>query len=170
MHVDLSGPWTVFFKHKLSGKTWQKHIHTYTVVDRGTSWMEIKGITSASAIKTANIFKKEWLCHYPHPHYVTYDNGKNFWGYEIESNPTTVKNPQANFSVEQMHLLMGDVLCMKVFKGDCLEDELDTMLQAMVFAFRSTVSPTIDYSPAQLVFGHDMILGWKVAVDFDQGK
>ena len=59
---------------------------------------------------------------------------------------------------------------MKVFKGDCWEEELDATLEAMEFAFQSTVSLTVDYSPAQLAFGWDMILGWKVAVDFDQVK
>ena len=44
------------------------------------------------------------------------------------------------------------------------------MLQAMAFAFWSTVFPTVDYSPSQLAFGCDIILDWKVAVDFDQVK
>ena len=72
--------------------------------------------------------------------------------------------------MERMNLLMGDVLCMKVFEGDCWEDEVDAMLQAMAFGFWSTVSPTVDYSPAKITFGLDMILGWQLAVDFDQVK
>ena len=56
---------------------------------------------------------------------------------------------------------------MKVFEGDCWEEELDATLQAMAFAFQSTVFPTVDYSPAQLAFGWDTTLGWKVAV-FDR--
>ena len=45
--MDDAGPWMVSFKHKPSDKV--------TAVNRGTSWMDIKGITSASTTKTAHI-------------------------------------------------------------------------------------------------------------------
>ena len=57
------------------------------------------------------------------------------------------------------HLLLGDVLRIKVFEVNCWEEELNAMLYAMAFAFGSTVSPTVDYLLAQLAIEWDMILG-----------
>ena len=68
-----------------------------------------------------------WLCRYPCPKQVIFDNGGESTGrefqelldsYGIKAIPTTVKNLRANSHVERMHLTMGDILRTKVFEGD----------------------------------------------------
>jgi hypothetical protein len=63
-------------------------------------------------------FHNNWLCRYPRPMQVTFDNGsklKNIFAemfhyFGIESHPTTSYNPQQNIIIERMHQVMGNML------------------------------------------------------------
>ena len=89
--------------------------------------------------------------------------------YNIESKPTTVKNPQAQGVVKRMHLVVGDALRTTVFQED-FEGDLDTMVQACAWSLRTTVPSSSPYSPAHLAFGCDMIFRHRVKIDWEMLK
>jgi transposase InsO family protein len=65
------------------------------------------------------VFINTWLARYPKPTTCIYDQGSEFIGwafqhmleqYDIQPQPTTVKNPQANAICECMHQAVGNSL------------------------------------------------------------
>ena len=89
------------------------------MLDACTNSVELALIPRANAMSCANQFNINWLCCYPHPTKVGHDNGLEFIGkefqellasYDIQSKPTTVKNPTAQALVERLHLTLGDHL------------------------------------------------------------
>jgi hypothetical protein len=59
----------------------------------------------------SNLVNRTWFSHYPHCQYIIYDNGSEFKlhfealceSFGIKRKPTSVKNPQANAILEQVH-------------------------------------------------------------------
>jgi transposase InsO family protein len=63
------------------------------------------------------LFDGAWLCRYPQPKRVIFDNGGEFTGgefqellhsYGIQPVPTTVRYPKSNGVIERVHLTMAD--------------------------------------------------------------
>eukprot|EP00957_Ditylum_brightwellii_P117360 8950496-Ditylum_brightwellii.AAC.1 len=69
-----------------------------------------------------------------------------------------------------MHLTIGDMLRMTVFKGVDWWFEMNYTLQAIAWALRTTVPSMIPYSPGTLAFNYDMIMQTKVKVDWELVK
>jgi hypothetical protein len=111
IQLDCAGPWTVQIK---DGPMTQKivyEIFILTMVDVCTNWTELALIPTTSSRTVATQFDINWLCRYPRPTEVGYDNGKEFIGdefrellvsYDITPKPTTVKNPTAQAIVERL--------------------------------------------------------------------
>ena len=68
-------------------------------------WPEVARVANNKAWYIAKVFDNTWLCRYPRPKLVVFDNGNEFLGeefqellesYAIKGVPTMVKNPQAN--------------------------------------------------------------------------
>jgi hypothetical protein len=130
----------------------------------------------------AKLFDNNWLCRYPRPSAVIYDNGKEFTGgefqelldsYAIKHAPTTVKNPQANGVVERMHLTLADMLrTMRIeVSDDCpirVNDALDTILQTAVWSLQTTVGTVTNTSPGATVFCRDMVFIFKLRFNWEQ--
>ena len=97
-----------------------------TMIEPTTCWFENFGILmynlgkvmggndeyiDKSYTRVSQLFKNTWLSRYPHPHTVVFHNGSEFkWDFnpflkdlDIKSVLTTIKNPQANASVEWVH-------------------------------------------------------------------
>jgi transposase InsO family protein len=63
-------------------------------------------------------FHNNWLCRYPRPIQVTFDNGSEFKSVfkemcddlGIKGRPTTSYDPQGNSILERMHQAMGNML------------------------------------------------------------
>ena len=76
--------------------------------------------------------------------------------YGIKKKPITVKNPQANAIIENVHLTMGDMLRTEQLfildEQDTWIDEVNLMLQGIAFAMQVTIGSTIKHSPSQMVF------------------
>ena len=178
VHVDLVGPWKVHFKLTRSGRTLTQQVKGFTAVDKATGWPEILAISDKQGETVATLFDDAWLCRYPRPRRVEYDNGSEFVGFEfqellssygIEPVPTTVKNPQANSPVERMHLTMADMLHTSApFTGHDWFRDVQRMLQAIAWAIRSTINTAVQYTPGQLAFHRDMITATHVRVDWDR--
>ena len=62
-------------------------------------------------------------------------------------------NPQVNGVAEQIHQVLGNCLI-----NSMNTHPWDEFLAATIIAIRSTIHTTLGTSPAQLVFGRDMIL------------
>mmetsp|Transcript_11120 Transcript_11120/g.15656 ORF Transcript_11120/g.15656 Transcript_11120/m.15656 type:complete len:138 (+) Transcript_11120:303-716(+) len=116
--VDLCGPWDVqvFFKDTESRELVK--IWALTMVDETLRWLEIEPISLTAAKNIAELVDTQWFCPYPRPLICIHDNGGEFVGMEfkellesycIQSNPTSVKNPQSNAIHERVHLVMGEI-------------------------------------------------------------
>jgi hypothetical protein len=89
--------------------------------------------------------------------------------YGITSKPTTVKNTTANAVVERIHGTLGEQLRATIFGRDWSYD-VDTLIEACAYALRAASPARGTYSPAQLVFGYDMIFRQKVLIDWERVK
>ena len=66
----------------------------------------------------SNLVNKTWFSCYPHCQYIIYDNGSEFKLYfkaqcesfGIKRKPTSVKNPQVNVILEQVHQVITTML------------------------------------------------------------
>jgi transposase InsO family protein len=143
------------------------NLHVLTMCDPATGWFEVAEIKDKTSEGTAKILDQIWLCRYPRPKRCISDNGNEFLGkefqeilqsYGVKSVPTTVKNPQANF-VEHVHQTLGNM-----WRSYELEDHdfdyQDPWLQIIAkcaWAIGSTVLSVLNATPAQIVFGSDML-------------
>jgi len=106
VHVNLVGPWDVRFNiTSVPGKATIEKIHALTVIEKATGWPEFIAICNKSSYHISILFDSEWLCRYPIPAKVVFDNGTKFTGqefqellisYGIKPVPTTVRNPRSN--------------------------------------------------------------------------
>lgn len=87
--------------------------------------------------------------------------------YDITKKPITVRNPQANSIVEQVHLTMGNVLrTYEIPKGEVTQDKIPGTLAAISFGICSALHTTMQATPMQLVFGRDSILNVQHLADW----
>jgi transposase InsO family protein len=112
VHVDLVGPWTV------KTPTGVKKLQAFTAIDPATGWFEVVDIKDKSAGTVMDAFHEQWLCRYPRPKKVVFDNGSEFksvfkemcTNLSIVCKPTTSYNPQGNVIVERILQVMGNML------------------------------------------------------------
>ena len=130
--------------------------------DQATNWLEIKAITSKDSKTVAKALDDEWLCRYPRPNSCIHDQGTEFKGaefqemllsYGIQSRMITVENPQANGVLERVHQTISNMIRTKRMENQPWTE----ILPSVAFAIRATQHSTLKASPAQLVFGRDMI-------------
>ena len=107
-----------------------------TMIDPATGWFDIVQIPTfnldevtagndeyiyKSSDRVNQLFNNTWLCRYPHPRKVVFDNVYEF---KRDFNPLlkdfnnepvlmSVKNPQANSLVEQFHQVILNMLVIK---------------------------------------------------------
>ena len=117
-------------------------------------------------------FENTWLSRYPWPLRCVRDQGKEFIGFEflnmlrrnnIQSVPTTVKNPQGNSICEQMHQTMASQL-RSLIHGNPPQnlhqanEIIDTALAATIFALRTAAHNTLHTAPGSIVYNRDLLL------------
>jgi len=175
VHVDLIGPWDVKYNSSaIPGKGTVEKIRALTVIDKATGWPEFIAIQNKTSYHIAILFDSEWLCRYPRPARVVYDNGSEFVGqefqellesYGIKPVATTVRNPRSNGVIERVHSTMGDMLRTMSFKGSDWFVDMQRFLDAVAWAVCVSVNPNIKYSPCHLAFNQDMLFRRAAAVD-----
>ncbi|KAJ8576508.1 hypothetical protein ON010_g2704 [Phytophthora cinnamomi] len=133
-----------------------------TVIEQQFRWLEViiqRGKTSST---TAISFECVWLCRYPCRKFVVHDQGPEFTGdafqlllasLVIKDKPITAKNPQANAICERVHLEIMNILRVR----PDLNDQLEVALDYAAYAIRAIYHSALRASPAQLMFGEDMI-------------
>lgn len=172
VNVDLIGP----YKVRLDGK--QRELRAMTMIDPATGWFEIAPITEPNSYNTQRIFDSYWLARYPRPAECGFDNGSEFKGlfkelcqnYGIKRKRSTEYNPQGNSIVERVHQVVGNALRTFDMENQEFDDDnpFEEFLTATAYAIRSTYHTTLQASPAQLVFGRDMIIPLKFQFDWAQ--
>ena len=87
--------------------------------------------------------------------------------YDITKKPITVRNPEANTIVEQVHQTMGNMIRMfDIPNMENPEEQVPGMLAAIASGICSTIHTTTRATPMQLVFGRDAILNVKHLADW----
>ncbi|GMF57006.1 unnamed protein product [Phytophthora fragariaefolia] len=95
-------------------------------------------------------------------HGVVHDRGPEFTGDEfqallksmaIKDKPIRAKNPQSNAICERVHLELMNILRVRPY----LQDQLETALDYAAYAIRASYHTVLRASPAQLLFGEDML-------------
>lgn len=161
--VDLIGPYPV---QDATGKVHQ--LLALTMIDPATSWFEIAEIPNKTAETVALTLDRMWFCRYPRPREITYDQGGEFTGtefqellqsYGIKRKPATSRNPQSNGVIERVHLTLHNMLRTFDLTLQTMDpiDPWSGYLAAAAFAIRTTYHTTTQATPAELVFGRDMI-------------
>ena len=180
VHVGLIGPWAVDVQLE-DGTIKPFNINALTCIDSATQWPECFATRHKTSFHIAKLFDTHWLRRYRLPRKVIYDSGGEFAGLEFQEllssigiiiEPITVKNPQANSIIENVHLTMADMLRTESpFILDPREqwiDEVRMLLQSIAFEMRNTISMTVKHYPAQLVFNEYMIMRMKCKVDWNK--
>ena len=164
-----------------------------TMIDPVTGWFEIVEIPSyiitdvknkklqenidKSSARISRIFDQTWLSRYPRPSKVVFDNGSEFKkdfvpllkDWSIKPKCTTVKNPTANSPVERIHQVIRHMFLTKNFKEKIFDniDPFGSILASVAWAIRASYNSATQATPAQLVFGRDMmfnissLINWK---------
>jgi transposase InsO family protein len=162
VHIDLFGPQSFTCN---PGKTHQ--IHDVSIIDSGLHWIELHEYSSKTSEDVSLLFDHKWLCRYPRPRMVVFDNGTEFTSifhelldsYGIQSKATTIKNPQSNVIIECVHLTIGDSLHAMDLSSCPFDDtSIHGILQSIVWGLCTTYHMSLRNSPGQLAFGQDMVI------------
>ena len=88
--------------------------------------------------------------------------------YGIKPKPITTYNSQSNGIIERVHLVLADALRTAELDGTELDedDPFGSYLASAAYAIRSTYHTTLKGTPAQLVYGRDMIFPLQHQVDW----
>ncbi|GMF14583.1 unnamed protein product [Phytophthora lilii] len=146
VHVDLVGPFP-------------RNYYCLTAIEQQFRWLEV---ILQKEKKTSAVTARVWLCRYPRPKPVVHDQGSEFTGDEfqlllssmvIKDKPITAKNPQANAMCEPVHLEIMNIIRVR----PDLNGQLEVALDFAAYAIRASYHSVLRVSPAQLLFGEDMI-------------
>jgi hypothetical protein len=163
-----------------------------TMLDPVTGWFEIVEVpnfiiedvqkklidtqTDKSSARISRLFDQTWLSRYPRPKEVIFDNGSEFKkdfvpllkDWSIKPKCTTIKNPQSNSPVERIHQVLRHMFLTKNMKEQILDyiDPFGDTLASIAWAIRASYNSATDATPAQLVFGRDMMFNIKSIVDW----
>ena len=174
VHVDLMGPFTV-----RTPKKTHKFL-CFMAIDPATGWFECIQVPDSYAFTIMEAFNNVWLCRYPRPRLVRYDNGTEFksvfkemcHNYGLKSKNTTTYNPRSNGIIERVHGVLRDSLnTFELSKQELPSyDPFGSFISAACFAIRSTVHSTLQATPGELVFGRDMLLNIPFNADWNAIK
>jgi hypothetical protein len=152
LHVDLVGPLP-----RSSGFS-----YLFTIIDRTTRWPEAVPLTSITAADCAAALLQGWIQRYGVPDTITSDRGPQFtsslWAalcslLSIKHNQTTAYHPQSNGLVERLHRRLKDALRARAAGADWY-----LHVPWVLLGIRTACSEESDFSPAEAVFGSQLVL------------
>ena len=194
VHIDLIGPYSVTAKQIQPGgsiKEVELTLIAMTMVDPATGWFEITEVPyysiedvkrdenqyiDKSSARISQLFEQAWLGRYPRPKQVIFDNGSEFKmhfvtllkDFDIKPKPTTVENPQGNAPVERIHQVVHNMVKTKELDKFIFDyiDPWGEILSSIGWAIRASYHSTLQATPAELVFGRDMLFNLKKAINW----
>ena len=144
-----------------------------------TGWFEVALLKNEpNAYEVQKLFDEYWIARYPRPKEIGFDDGGEFKAefldlcnnMGLKKKPSNSWNPQSNAILERVHQVFGDML--RAFElDDAVLDEnepLQKFLTDTAYAIRSTFLTTQGATPAQMVFGRDMVLPAGFSIDWDE--
>ena len=171
--MDLVGPYPV----KIKGTKEDLHLRAMTMIDPTTGWFEIREVDEPTADCCQAAFDDTWLSRYPRPSKIGYDNGSEFKSVfgELIANMGLKKqrslsyNPQSNGIIERVHQVLGNIFRTMELEEEELDKKqpFEPFLAAAAYAIRSTYHTTLEATPAELVFGRNMLLPVQFKADWD---
>jgi hypothetical protein len=198
--VDLIGPYTLRDRDKS-----EIDFMCLTMIDPASSWFEIVELPVADHVPTepvnkdgktkeayfdkssfmiSHLVNKCWFSRYPRCRNIIYDNGSKFKlnfkaicdSYRVKRKPTSIKNPQANAILEQIHQVVMTMVCTsEINMADSVApSDIDAVLTNASWAIFSTNHTVRKASPGSAIFGRDMmfdipfIADWKKIGDYRQ--
>ena len=99
--VNLVGPWTEKIKHTKTQKVTKQTLWALTAIDKATVWPEIVWIKEKSSLNISNFFDQAWLCQYPRPTEIMFDNKGEFLGKEFQELIKSRGITASNITVEK---------------------------------------------------------------------
>ena len=163
-----------------------------TILDPVTRWFELVEVPNyiiqdlknkttkenidKSSARISRLFDQVWLSRYPRPKEVIFDNGSEFKkdfvpllkDWSIKPKCTTIKNPQSNSPVERIHQVLRHMFLTKNLKEQVLDyiDPFGDTLASIAWAVRASYNSSTQATPAQLVFGRDMMFNLATLVNW----
>ena len=122
-----------------------------------------------SSARVSQLFNNMWLCRYPHPRRVLFDNGSTLLkDFNIILVSMSVKNPQANAPVERVHQVILNILFTKDIDNRVFYhiDPWGGTLASIAWEIRASHKCTTMVTPGQTVFGGDMLLNLTSVIDW----
>lgn len=198
VHVDLVGPYSLTakqFQPDSSIKPIELQLTCMTMLDPVTGWFEIieipnyividvknkmdhQQLVDKSSARISRLFDQTWLSRYPRPNKVIFDNGSEFKkdfvpllrDWSIKPTCTTIKNPQSNSPVERIHQVLRHMFVTKSLHEKIFDyiDPFGATLASVAWAIRASYNSATDSTPAQLVFGRDMMFNIKSLVNWKE--
>lgn len=170
--VDLIGPLSQNVKQLQPDGSIKKvmlKLLAMTFIDPATGWFEITEIDqqNQTSAKIATLLDETWLCRYPRPKEIIFDNGSQFKkdfqpllkDFRIKPSCTTIKNPQANAILERIHQVVKNMIRTQQLKSRIFDynNPWSHILASIAWAIRASYHTVLQATPAQLVYNRDMI-------------
>jgi hypothetical protein len=138
-----------------------------TIAVDGKESSIVEEIVNKTSERIAWLVNKTWLSRYPRCCYRVYKNGSEFKlnfeylcvTYGIKRKPTTIKNPQANASLERLHQVLVQMSCTAELDmaKTISPDDVDVFLDNAAWAICSTYHTVLKASLGAAIFGQDML-------------
>ena len=172
----MIGPWKAIVNN------FEYQFRAVTCIDSIINLPEVIPVENAKSHTVANAFEDGCLSRYPRPRKCIHDNGNEFLSPEfmsmlaknnIQSVPTTVKNPQSNAVVERLHQTLKTTIAISLKENPPTSfDEVSSLIQrkcaSAQFAIRATVHSHNKLSPSEMAFGRHMLYPFSKQVDWKQ--
>jgi transposase InsO family protein len=131
-----------------------------------------------SSAMISNLVNKTWFSNYPRCQYIIYDNGSEFKLHfkdlceflRIKRKPTSVKNPQGNAILEQVHQVITTMLRTTELNmvNTVVTSDIDAFLKDAAWAICSTYHTVRKASPGAAIFGQDMLFDIPFLADWNK--
>ena len=153
--IDILGPFPV---------TLRDNRYVIVFMDYFTKWPEAIGIPDMTAETVTNVFITHWVSKYGVPYEIHSDQGRNFEAAVFKQmlnvlgsgkTRTTALHPRCDGLVERHNRTLLDYLAKFV---DSEQTDWDKYLPIAMMAYRSAVHDSTKYSPAMMLFGHELAL------------
>ena len=152
--IDLCGPYPV-------SKSGNKYLVTITCLYTG--WPEIFPVQDKTAETVARVILEELIPRHSCPLTILSDNGREFCNQivdhickvlKIYRIRTSAYHPAGNGATERFHRVWNDMVSKELEVGD----EWDTLIPAVLTAYRTSLNESRKHSPFYLLYGRDPIL------------
>src|SRR4051812_6930317 len=143
-------------------RTPQGHRYIFVAIDHFSKWVEAVPSEQADAQSIIKFIYDDIICHHGIPTLLTSDRGTEFVNellatlttvYKIKHIKTTAYNPQANGQVECTNRTIKDILSKITPRST---GNWSHYLQAAVHVTRVTKQGSTNFSPSELLYGHQI--------------